>query len=754
LYEKLLLSIFDVLDEGKLAEELEEILELLKSTWRILGITETIHHTCYAWVLFRQFVMTREHPLLKHAIEQLNKVPLKEERGQQERMHLKSLYCKVENEEGSQELTFLQSFITPIQKWADKQLADYHLHFSESLAMMENVVSISMLARRLLQEEHGSHVPVTDGDKIESYVSSSIKSAFVRILQDVETMSNATDEHPLALLGEETKKLLKRDATIFMPVLSQWNPQGVVVSASLLHKLYGSKLKPFLNSVEQLTEDVVLVFPAADNLEEYVMDLISSCGGGEAEYSLKKLAPYKIETISGTLVLRWVNAQLSRILGWVERAIQQERWEPVSMQQRHGSSIVEVYRIVEETVDQFFALKIPMRSGEMNSLFRGIDNALQVYAKHVVDNLANKDDIIPPVPILTRYRREAKKKLCEMEQKHVFDGLRYGEKAQRDLLADQIVGVNSQLLQVALQTIETPSDRWQLSEFLAAYNTQPAGDVFKVSKSRLSNGDVELTSSKLAERRSALISNGKVANILVLEGTKMEIVSDSEGTDNLVQRLVEMESHEAMPLVLVCPANTIHTLKNLMADNDYFGFDPEKVWLLEEEKLPVVSSSSRENNKRKILMKSPWEVLQTPVGSGGVISLLSSHNILVSLGAMGVEYIEISSVDQKYVGGGNLLGLVESSEAYVGIKTFDDINVIDDDFYMVFSMYFATQLTKRINGLLFDAVLRPNDYVELVDKEWVDVSPSSHNSYEFRSSIYTCLKGCPLDKIRVIEIVD
>ncbi|CAI9265372.1 unnamed protein product [Lactuca saligna] len=54
LYEKLLSSIFDVLDEGKLTEEVEEILELLKSAWRILGITKTIHHTCYAWVLFRQ----------------------------------------------------------------------------------------------------------------------------------------------------------------------------------------------------------------------------------------------------------------------------------------------------------------------------------------------------------------------------------------------------------------------------------------------------------------------------------------------------------------------------------------------------------------------------------------------------------------------------------------------------------------------------------------------------------------------------
>jgi hypothetical protein len=33
-------------------QEVEEILELLKSTWRILGITETVHDTCYAWVLF------------------------------------------------------------------------------------------------------------------------------------------------------------------------------------------------------------------------------------------------------------------------------------------------------------------------------------------------------------------------------------------------------------------------------------------------------------------------------------------------------------------------------------------------------------------------------------------------------------------------------------------------------------------------------------------------------------------------------
>ncbi|XP_059652029.1 protein unc-13 homolog isoform X2 [Cornus florida] len=410
IYEKLLLSVFDVLDEGKLTEEVEEMLELLKSTWRILGVTETIHYTCFAWVLFRQFVITNEQGILRHAIEQLNKIPLKEQRGPQERLHLKSLHSRVESEEGYRELAFLQSFLSPIQNWADKQLGDYHLHFAEGSSMMENIVAVAMVARRLLIEEPEmamESIYLTDRDQIESYVSSSIKNAFARILQDVETMSDASDEHPLALLAEQTKKLLKKDSTMFMPILSQRHPQAAGVSASLLHKLYGNKLKPFLEGAEHLTEDVVSVFPAADSLEQYIVTVITSaCEEGTAEAYCRKLNLYKIETISGTLVLRWVNSQLARILGWVERAIQQERWNPVSPQQRHGSSIVEVYRIVEETVDQFFALKVPMRDGELNSLFRGIDNAFQVYAEHVVDKLATKEDIIPPVPILTRYKKE------------------------------------------------------------------------------------------------------------------------------------------------------------------------------------------------------------------------------------------------------------------------------------------------------------------------------------------------------------
>ncbi|KAL9271135.1 hypothetical protein AKJ16_DCAP15131 [Drosera capensis] len=52
----------------------------------------------------------------------------------------------------------------------------------------------------------------------------------------------------------------------------------------------------------------------------------------------------------------------------------------------------------------------------------------------------------------------AKKKLSVMEQQHVFHGLRFGEKPQRDLLAQAISSLNSSLLQKAVESIGMPSE--------------------------------------------------------------------------------------------------------------------------------------------------------------------------------------------------------------------------------------------------------------------------------------------------------
>ncbi|XP_044480644.1 protein unc-13 homolog isoform X2 [Mangifera indica] len=497
IYEKLLLSVFDILDEGKLTEEVEEILELLKSTWRILGITETIHFTCYAWVLFRQYAITSEQRMLQHSIDQLKKIPLKEQRGPQERLHLKSLLSKVEGEEGSWSLPFLQSFLLPIKNWADKQLGDYHVHFDEGLLMMENVVTVAMLSRRLLLEEPEAamqSISASDCDQIELYISSSIKNSFARVLQAVDK-SETRHEHHLALLAVETTKLLRKDSSMFMPVLSKRHPQAIIFSASLLHKLYGHKLKPFLNGAEHLTEDVASVFPAADSLEQYIISLITSaCGEDTAAVYHRKLVPYQIESISGTLVMRWLNSQLGRILGWVERAIQQERWDPISPQQRHGSSIVEVYRIVEETVDQFFALQVPMRSSELSALFRGIDNTFQVYSNHVIDKSGSKDDLVPPVPVLTRYKKEAGIKA--FVKKELFD----------PRMSDEIRSTEINVLTTPTLCVQLNTLHYAISQL-----------------NKLEDSILERWARKMPREQFVLDENSKVTQKDTFEGSRKEI---------------------------------------------------------------------------------------------------------------------------------------------------------------------------------------------------------------------------------------
>ncbi|MCD7457382.1 hypothetical protein HAX54_035005 [Datura stramonium] len=125
-----------------------------------------------------------------------------------------------------------------------------------------------------------------------------------------------------------------------------------------------------------------------------------------------------------------------------------------------------------------------------------------------------------------------------------------------------------------------------------------------------------------------LVSSGKVAIVLALAENKLLGTSyipepagphNNEEIDYLhikallddLHRLLKMEDRPSVPLLLVCPAESVEYLKQLFIDRDYFSFDSEKVWFLEEEKLPVVSVSQEEENKHKILMKSPWEYSKT-----------------------------------------------------------------------------------------------------------------------------------------------
>ncbi|CAN4105742.1 unnamed protein product [Withania somnifera] len=363
----------------------------------------------------------------------------------------------------------------------------------------------------------------------------------------------------------------------------------------------------------------------------------------------------------------------------------------------------------------------------------------------------------------------AKKILHEMEQDHIFHGFRYGEKDQRSFLANQIVDVNSMLLKHALQNKKIPFKRWSFPDFV---NTLQANNTLKLSKEFFSKENIQHSSmgSKFQEQGHFLISSNKVVIVLALAESKLlgtSSIPEAAGPHNNEEiaylhvkallddshRLLKMEDRPSVPLILVCPAESIEYLKQLFTDHDYFSFDSEKVWFLEEEKLPVVSSSQEEENKHKILMKSPWEILQRSTGSAGIVTLLSSQNLLDHLHVMGVDYIQVCSCNQEFINGEMLLGFTKSCEANAGIQVCRDASDLEEYFNMVLSIDFAKKLNKKIDKLQFEAILKSNQHVEMVAKEWVDVIPSSPNSYEFHSSIYSCLNSCPPSKVCLVDII-
>ncbi|CAH9076508.1 unnamed protein product [Cuscuta epithymum] len=337
---------------------------------------------------------------------------------------------------------------------------------------------------------------------------------------------------------------------------------------------------------------------------------------------------------------------------------------------------------------------------------------------------------------------QAKKKLQEMEQHHVFQGFRYGVKSQKSRLANEIVSVNSKLIGYALNNMVVPSRRWSFSDFVRTSTKH----TLKVSEEICYNGKGENS-----ERGQHLISCGKAA--FVLYATQMDLENTMEETyQHLKKALLHDDAGDrsSVPLILICPTHSLDSMKELFMNHDFFSFDSEKVWFLAEEMLPVVSSS-QEENKHNILMKSPWEILQRPVGSGGIVATLSIHNLLENLREMNVDYIQICSINNRCKNQQMLLGFTDLCEANIGIQ-FKDMNSNEDDLNMVLSIGFMEKLTKQIDKLHFHAILKPNQHSKLVEQEWVDVTPSSPNSYEFHCSLLSCVNACSPTKVCLIEV--
>ncbi|CAL9152086.1 unnamed protein product [Musa hybrid cultivar] len=402
LYQMLLEACFNnSSEEASIIDEIDEVLELIKKTWVFLGINEMFHNLCFAWILFHRFVTTGqvEIDLLIAADKQLTEVT-KDAKATQDPTYSK----------------FLKSILSSIMSWTEKRLLAYHDMFSSSnIESMQIIVSLGVTGAKIPVEDISNgyrrrRKEETDvaRSRIDAYIRSSLRTAFAQKMEHIASSRRPSRNQStpvLCILAQEIGNLASKEQEMFSPILKKWHPLAAGVAVATLHSCYGNELKQFISSVTELTPDVVQVLRAADKLEKQLVniaveDSVDSDDGGKS--LIREMPPYEAESAIANLVRAWIRTRADGLKEWVDRNLQQEVWIPRATKESCAPSSVEVLRIIDDTLDAYFRLPIPMHPALLPDLLIGLDRNLQHYASKAKAGCGSRNNFMPTLPALTR----------------------------------------------------------------------------------------------------------------------------------------------------------------------------------------------------------------------------------------------------------------------------------------------------------------------------------------------------------------
>ncbi|XVF88603.1 hypothetical protein PTKIN_Ptkin19aG0064400 [Pterospermum kingtungense] len=407
IYQMLLEACFDVNDETSVIEEVDEVLELIKKTWAVLGMNQMLHNLCFLWILFNRYVVTgeMEGDLLFAANNLLMEV-------EKDAKAMKDPdYSKI-----------LSSTLSAILGWAEKRLVAYHSYFnSDNTESMECVVSMGVLSAKIMVEDisheyrkRRKEIDVAH-ERVDTYIRSSLRAAFGQIMEKLRSKrsdKNQQNQLPfLSILAQDVSTLAFSEKAIFSPILKRWHPLAAGVAVATLHSFYGNELKKFIKEIGELTPDILQVLRAADKLEKDLVQIavensVDSEDGGKS--IIREMPPYEAESVISDLVKSWIKTRLDRLKEWVDRNLQQEVWDPRANKERFAPSAVDVLRIVDEALEAFFLLPISMHAELLPDLTTGIDRCLQHYISKAKSGCGNRSTFVPSMPALTRCSTRSK----------------------------------------------------------------------------------------------------------------------------------------------------------------------------------------------------------------------------------------------------------------------------------------------------------------------------------------------------------
>ncbi|XP_076896487.1 protein unc-13 homolog [Bidens hawaiensis] len=395
LYLHLLQAIFDLKDETCVADEVDELLELIKKTWPVLGITRQIHNLCLTWVLFQQYVITGqvEYDLLRASLTMLTEVA-----NDARKIDRDPIYVNM-----------LSAMLSSMIKWSENRLLDYHESFNrETVDLMENILPLAFSAVKILEESGYEDTSDSSGNKVDQYIRSSLRKAFAKMVKNMNTMNGSfklrDESGKLIELAKRTEDLAFREKEMFSPVLKTWHLFSAGVAAVTLQTCYGSMLRQFLAANTMLSNEIVILLQRADKLEKVLVNMVVEdsieCENGGRTF-VREMVPYDVDSIVLRYLRQWVQDCLKRVKDVVETAKETETWNPKSKSEPYAQSTAELLKQTKEAVESFFDISISISEDLVREFADAIERILHDYTAFVA-SCGSKQSYVPTLPPLTR----------------------------------------------------------------------------------------------------------------------------------------------------------------------------------------------------------------------------------------------------------------------------------------------------------------------------------------------------------------
>ncbi|XP_074381680.1 protein unc-13 homolog [Apium graveolens] len=416
IYISLLRTIFDTRDETLVLDEVDELVELMKKTWPILGINKLVHNMCFTWVLFEQYIVTGEVEvdLLAATLAMMSEIAHDVQTVDRETL----VYVKM-----------LKRGLSSIKRWSEKKLLDYHANFDNysKLKVMEILLPLASAVTKISEDVPGYATPVQEdgdittdqyGNRADLYIRSSLRNAFTKMLDDGNINSDTIEVQDVAdaliQIAQATQELAMKEKENYSSTLKKWHPVAAGAAAVTLHSCYGTLLKQYLTGTSQLlSNEAIEILHTAGKLEKFLVQMAvedsAECeDGGKA--IVREMVPYEVESIITRSIRQWIQERLKSVKDVLQSAKESETWNPKSKTEPYGHSAVELMKHAKQALDEFLEIPVSIAEDLAHSFAHGLEELFRDYTTFV-SSCGSKKSYVPTLPALTRCNRDSKIRL-------------------------------------------------------------------------------------------------------------------------------------------------------------------------------------------------------------------------------------------------------------------------------------------------------------------------------------------------------